>query len=74
MILWPMFGATNQLLAGLAFLVILFWLWRRNKPVWFIVLPTLFMLVMPAHALLVQLFATDGWWDKGICCCAASDS
>ena len=35
----PLFGATNQLLAGLAFLVIAFWLWRRSLPVWFIVPP-----------------------------------
>ena len=53
--LWPLFGATNQLLAGLAFLVISFWLWRRGKPVWFVVLPTVFMLVMPAWAMFVQI-------------------
>ncbi len=29
------------MLAGLAFLVTLFYLWRRNKPIWFIVGPTL---------------------------------
>ncbi|MCA9055931.1 MAG: carbon starvation protein A, partial [Planctomycetaceae bacterium] len=63
-ILWPLFGATNQLLAGLAFLVITFWLWRRQKPVWFIAIPTVFMLVMPAWALLVQLFGPGGWWEK----------
>jgi len=62
MILWPMFGATNQLLGGLAFLVICFWLWRRRKPVWFIVLPTVFMLVMPAWAMLVQV---GGWYSAG---------
>ena len=50
LILWPLFGATNQLLAGLAFLVIAFWLWRRGLPVWFIVLPTIFMLVLPGIA------------------------
>ncbi|MFP4144769.1 MAG: carbon starvation protein A [Phycisphaeraceae bacterium] len=55
MILWPMFGATNQLLAGLAFLVIAFYLWRRKKPVWFLAIPLVFMLVMPAWAMLVQL-------------------
>jgi carbon starvation protein len=56
MILWPMFGATNQLLGGLAFLVIGFYLWRRSKPVWFLALPMLFMLVMPAWAMIWQLF------------------
>ncbi len=55
LILWPLFGATNQLLAGLAFLVISFFLWRRNVPVWFIVVPMVFMLIMPAWAMLSQL-------------------
>lgn len=56
LILWPMFGATNQLLGGLAFLVIGFYLWRRKKPVWFLALPMVFMLVMPAWAMVWQLF------------------
>ena len=56
LILWPMFGATNQLLGGLAFLVLAFWMWRRRLPVWFVVLPTIFMLVMPAWAMSYQLF------------------
>ncbi len=55
LILWPMFGATNQLLGGLSFLVIAFYLWRRRKPVWFLILPLIFMLVMPAWAMLMQL-------------------
>lgn len=55
LILWPLFGATNQLLAGLAFLVISFFLWRRNIPVWFIVVPMVFMLVVPAWAMLADL-------------------
>ena len=38
LILWPLFGATNQLLAGLSFLVITFYLWRRGRAVWFLVL------------------------------------
>jgi carbon starvation protein len=62
MILWPMFGATNQLLGGLAFLVITFWLWRRNKSIWFVAIPTVFMLVMPAWAMLIQI---GGWWTNG---------
>ncbi len=58
MILWPLFGAINQLLAGLAFMVTAFYLWRRNKPVWFIVLPMVVMLIMPSWALGVQM---KGW-------------
>ena len=65
LILWPMFGATNQLLGGLAFLVIAFWLIRRNKPVWFVILPLVFMLVMPAWAMLHQLFVQGVGMETG---------
>ncbi len=56
LLLWPLFGATNQLLAGLAFLVIAFYLWRRERPVWFIILPMVFMMIMPFWAMIWQLF------------------
>jgi carbon starvation protein len=63
LILWPLFGAVNQLLAGMAFLVTMFYLWRRNKPIWFAVVPTLMMIGLPAWALLWQMFnATTGWY------------
>lgn len=62
LILWPLFGATNQLLAGLAFMVTVFYLWRRNKPIWFAFAPMVVMIIMPAWALLWQLFnANSGW-------------
>lgn len=69
LILWPVFGATNQLLGGLAFLVLLFYLWRRGKPIWFVLLPAIFMLVMPAWAMGQQIFFgtadTPGWLAAG---------
>ncbi len=55
LLLWPLFGATNQLLAGLAFLVIAFYLWRRNIPTWFIIIPMIFMLLVPAWAMLTDI-------------------
>ncbi len=61
LILWPLFGAINQLLAGLAFLVVSFWLWRRRLPVWCTVLPMLFMLVLPAWAMLADV---QRWWSR----------
>jgi carbon starvation protein len=60
LILWPLFGATNQLLGGLSFLVITFYLWRRGIPVWFIALPMIFMLIMPMWAMFWQVFVGDG--------------
>ncbi len=62
LILWPLFGATNQLLAGLAFMVTAFYLWRRNKPIWFAVIPMVLMIIFPFWALSWQLFnGTSGW-------------
>ena len=62
LILWPLFGAINQLLAGLAFMVLVFYLWRRNINVIFAAIPMGIMLVMPAAAILWQVFnANSGW-------------
>jgi carbon starvation protein len=69
LILWPLFGATNQLLGGLAFLVIAFYLWRRGRAVWFVVVPMVFMLLMPAWALSAQAFVggadNPSWLSQG---------
>jgi carbon starvation protein len=62
LLLWPLFGATNQLLAGLAFLVTVFFLWRRNKPIWFAVIPMVIMIIMPAWALIWSMFHADEAW------------
>lgn len=69
-ILWPLFGAMNQLLGGLAFIVILFWMRRRRLPLWFVAIPAVFMLVLPAYALGYQLFvqalgSTTSWLAGG---------
>ncbi len=66
LILWPLFGAVNQLLAGLALMVTVFYLWRRKKPVMFALIPMVIMLILPAWAMLWQMFNTEsGWWWKG---------
>ena len=61
LLLWPLFGATNQLLAGLSFLVITFYLWRRGLAIWFLVIPMIFMLIMPVWAMTYQLWEAPGW-------------
>ena len=69
LLLWPLFGATNQLLGGLSFLVITFYLWRRGKPVWFLILPMILMLIMPMWAMTWQLFVggadSPSWISQG---------
>ncbi|PQO41529.1 carbon starvation protein A [Blastopirellula marina] len=59
MLLWPLFGAINQLLAGMALMVTIFYLWRRKIPVWFAVPPMLLMLFLPALATLWNMFNGD---------------
>ncbi len=61
LLLWPLFGATNQLLGGLAFLVISFWMWRRKIPVWFVAIPMVFMLVLPGIAMALNIFGPNGY-------------
>jgi len=69
LILWPLFGATNQLLGGLSFLVVTFYLWRRRTPVWFLVIPMVFMLIVPGWAMVWQVFVggpdNPSWLSQG---------
>jgi carbon starvation protein len=63
--IWPVFGATNQLLAGLALLVVFVWLRKQGKPFVFVMIPMIFMLSMTLWAL-VQLVYQVGWTMVGI--------
>jgi carbon starvation protein len=60
LVLWPLFGATNQLLGGLAFIVIVFYLMRLRVTWCFVLFPLFFMLVVPAWAMIVQCFIGSG--------------
>lgn len=64
LLLWPLFGAINQLLAGLAFLVITFWLRRRGLPYYLALIPGILMLILPAIAMSLNLrdFADNNSW------------
>ncbi len=55
LMLWPLFGATNQLLAGLAMMVATFYLWRRNKAIAFLAIPALLMMLVPGWAMTYDL-------------------
>jgi carbon starvation protein len=49
--------------------VITFYLWRRGKPVWFLIFPMIFMLVMPMWAMIWQIFVgtldNPSWYSQG---------
>lgn len=48
--LWPIFGATNQLLAALALLVLSIWLIKSKRPAWVAILPMSFMTIITLSA------------------------
>lgn len=62
---WPVFGSTNQLLAGLALLVVYVWQKRKGKKTFFILIPMIFMLSMTLWAL-SQLIYQSGFSSIGI--------
>ena len=62
LILWQLFGTTNQLLAGLALLAITLYLLRRGKPLVYTAAPMGFML---ASTLTVMGTNLVGFWTAG---------
>ncbi len=64
LILWQLFGTTNQLLAGLALLAVTLYLLRRGKPVGWTGAPMLFMLASTLTVMGVNLvdFWIAGQW------------
>jgi len=62
MVLWPLFGATNQLLAGLSLLVVTIYLLRKKRSIKAALIPFIFMVVMDGWAMLINIrdFANTG--------------
>jgi carbon starvation protein len=54
-VLWELFGTTNQLLAGLALLTVGVWLARRKRPTAPVLIPMAFMFVMTLVAMVTKI-------------------
>lgn len=59
MIIWPLFGTTNQLMAALTLSILAVILVRARRPVFPIMVPMVFISIMTIYALFVQL---GGFW------------
>jgi carbon starvation protein len=62
LMIWPLFGTTNQLLAALTLLVLSVFLMKLRRPTIYTLVPFAFLIVMTIGALLVQL---RGFWNTG---------
>ena len=64
MVIWPLFGTTNQLLAALTLSILAVMLMRKGRRVTPVLLPMVFVAVMTLYALVVQLgefYAAQNW-------------
>ena len=60
LVIWPLFGTTNQLLAALTLLVLSVFLMKLGRKTIFTLIPFAFLLTMTIIALLIQL---RGFWE-----------
>jgi len=64
LMLWPLFGASNQLLAGLVLLVATVYLVKRSSRIWPVAIPMVFMVVTSGWGMVINLgyfFTTRQW-------------
>ncbi len=67
--LWPLFGSVNQLLAGLALLVITIYLVKRKSNIIYITMPMIFMIIMTGWSIIMKIsfsFKNQNWLLLGI--------
>ncbi|HET7628850.1 MAG TPA: carbon starvation protein A [Bacillales bacterium] len=55
-LLWPLFGTSNQLLAGISLMLVSLWLHRQGKNYLFTLAPMIFLLFMTVWAMIQQVF------------------
>ena len=67
--LWPVFGASNQMIASLTLLVLALYYWQRRRPVLPLVVPMLFVMAVTMFSLvlhLVEFWAQERWLLLGL--------
>jgi carbon starvation protein len=59
-ILWPIFGASNQMLAALTLMVLTLYFWKRRKPVLPLLIPMVALTIITFSALIVNAISFYG--------------
>jgi carbon starvation protein len=55
-VLWPLFGTSNQLLAGITLLLVTLWLKRQGRNYLLTLIPMIFLMIMTVWAMTHQVF------------------
>ncbi|WP_449354003.1 carbon starvation CstA family protein [Virgibacillus natechei] len=61
-LIWPLFGTSNQLLAGISLLLISIWLKRQGRNYAITLIPMIFLMFMTLWAMFQQVFFEWAWY------------
>ncbi|MFP3358341.1 carbon starvation protein A [Planococcus citreus] len=64
-LLWPLFGTSNQLLAGISLLLISIWLRKLGRNYMITIIPMVFLMFMTLWAMFQQVFLQWAWYNEG---------
>ena len=53
-LLWPLFGATNQLVAGLTLLIVTIYLWKTKRPIIYTLIPMVFLILITMTSMVLN--------------------
>jgi len=56
-LLWPLFGATNQLVAGLTLLIVTIYLWKTKRPIIYTLIPMVFLILITMGSMIFNFKA-----------------
>jgi carbon starvation protein len=68
-ILWPIFGASNQMLASLTLMVLSLYFWQRKRPILPLLIPMLIVMVITITALILKtgdFYRQENWLLVGL--------
>jgi carbon starvation protein len=52
--LWPIFGASNQMLAALTLMILTLYFWQKKKPILPLLIPMLFIMFVTVTSLFIK--------------------
>ncbi|HJM10872.1 MAG TPA: carbon starvation CstA 5TM domain-containing protein, partial [Candidatus Marinimicrobia bacterium] len=62
-VLWPIFGASNQMLAGLTLMVVTLYFWQLKRPILPVLIPMIFVMTATLVSIVIKTteFFANNW-------------